>query len=181
MARILFISEDFIKDNSEIDENVDMKLINPTIWRCQIQYIQNILGTKLYNKIVSDIDGDTLTGNYLTLVNDYCADCLLNYVMFEVQVPLLYKMRDKNVSKKNSDNSQPIDFKEHRYLKDFYQDKAEFFARRIAKYLCENEELFPEYNTEDQIDEVRPQGGEATVSVYLGGGSDSIPNCKSRE
>lgn len=179
MARILLISEDFIKDNSEIDENVDMKLLNPTIWRVQIQYIQNMLGTKLYNKILSDIDADTLTGDYLTLVDDYCADCLLNYVMYEVQVPLLYKFRDKNVSKKSSDNALPIDFKEHRYLKEFYKDKAEFFAKRIFTYLCENEELFPEYNTEDQFDEVRPQDGDSTVSVYLGGHYKTI--CKSRE
>ena len=179
MSRILIISEDFVKDNSEIDENVDMKLLNPTIWRCQIQYLQNILGTKLYNSILAKIDADTLTGDYLTLVDDYCADCLLNYVMFEVQVPLLYKFRDKNVSKKSSDNAQPIDFKEHRYLKDFYKDKAEFFAKRIAAYLCENEELFTEYNTEDQVDEVRPHDGKATVSVYLGG--DYNYNCKSHE
>ena len=49
MARQLFFDESFLKDNSEIDENTDMKLLNPTIWRCQIQYIQNVLGTNLYN------------------------------------------------------------------------------------------------------------------------------------
>ena len=163
------ISEKYVKENSEIDENVDMKLIEPTIWRCQIQYLQNVLGTKLYKSILDKIINDTLTGDYLNLVNDYCADSLLNYVMYEVQIPLLYKFRDKSVSKKSSDNAQPIDFKEHRYLKDFYKHKAEFFTSRLNDYLCEYSELFPEYDTEDGIDEVNPHGGKPTVSVYLPG------------
>ena len=31
MARPIFISEGFFKENSAVDENVDMKQINPTI------------------------------------------------------------------------------------------------------------------------------------------------------
>ena len=112
MARPIFISEGFFKENSAVDENVDMKQINPTIWQCQIQHIQNVLGTKLYDKILSDISASTLTGDYLTLVDDYCADALVYWVMYEVQIPLLFKFRDKNVSKKSSDNAFPISTKE---------------------------------------------------------------------
>lgn len=179
MARQLFISEDFLKDNTPIDENVDMKQINPTIWQCQIQYIQNVLGTKLYDKILADIEADTLAGVYLTLVDDYCADALVYWVMYEVQIPLLFKFRDKNVSKKSSDNAFPISTKELSRIENRYKDKAEFFTKRIALFLCENETDFPEFNTEDQIDEVRPHGGQATVSVFL----DKAPNklCRSRE
>ena len=43
MARPILISEGFFKENSAVDENVDMKQINPTIWQCQIQHIQNVL------------------------------------------------------------------------------------------------------------------------------------------
>ena len=179
MARPIFISEGFFKENSAVDENVDMKQINPTIWQCQIQHIQNVLGTKLYDKILSDISASTLTGDYLTLVDDYCADALVYWVMYEVQIPLLFKFRDKNVSKKSSDNAFPISTKELARIENRYKDKAEFFTKRISDYLCTNSTLFPEYNTEVDIDEVRPQNGRATVSVYLGDESSSI--CRSRE
>jgi hypothetical protein len=178
MARPIFISEGFFKENSAVDENVDMKQINPTIWQCQIQHIQNVLGTKLYDKILSDISASTLTGDYLTLVDDYCADALVYWVMYEVQIPLLFKFRDKNVSKKSSDNAFPISTKELSRIENRYKDKAEFFTKRISDYLCTNSALFPEYNTENEFDEVRPQDGKATVSVYLGGSSKI---CKSRE
>jgi len=179
MARPILISEGFFKENSAVDENVDMKQINPTIWQCQIQHIQNVLGTKLYDKILSDISASTLTGDYLTLVDDYCSDALVYWVMYEVQIPLLFKFRDKNVSKKSSDNAFPISTKELSRIENRYKDKAEFFTKRISDYLCTNSALFPEYNTENEYDEVRPQDGKATVSVYLGGGSSKI--CKSRE
>ena len=35
MATALFISEDYVKQQSIIDENVDVKLIRPTIIDCQ--------------------------------------------------------------------------------------------------------------------------------------------------
>ena len=174
MARQLFISETFVKENSAIDENVDMKQINPTIYQCQIQHIQNVLGTKLYDKIISDIAASTLTGDYLTLVDDYFADALVYWVMYEVQIPLLFKFRDKNVSKKSSDNAFPISTKELSRIENRYKDKAEYFTKRISDYLCANESLYPEYNTEDEVDEVRPMDGKATVSVYLGGTSSNI-------
>jgi hypothetical protein len=98
--------------------------------------------------------------------------------MYEVQIPLLFKFRDKNVSKKSSDNAFPISTKELSRIENRYKDKAEFFTKRISDYLCTNSALFPEYNTENEFDEVRPQDGKATVSVYLGGSSKI---CKSRE
>ena len=166
MARQLFFDENFLKENSEIDENVDMKLLNPTIWRCQIQYMQNVLGTKLYDKILSDIEASTLTGVY--------------WVMYEVQIPLLFKFRDKAVSTKNSTNSAPISTKELSRIENRFKDKAEFFTERISSYLCANESLYPEYDTENEYDETRPQDGMPTVSVYLGGPYSS-KICKSRE
>jgi hypothetical protein len=38
--------------------------------------IKRILGVTLYDKIVSDYDSDTLTGNYLLIYNDYIATIL---------------------------------------------------------------------------------------------------------
>lgn len=180
MARQLFFDENFLKENSEIDENVDMKLLNPTIYRCQIQYIQNVLGTNLYDKILAEIQAGTLAGVYLTLVDDYCVDALQYWVMYEVQIPLLFKFRDKAVSTKNSTNSSPISTKELSRIENRFKDKAEFFTERISAYLCANESSYPEYNTENEYDETRPQEGMPTVSVYLGG-PFATKNCKSYE
>jgi len=170
MNRGLIISQRYFKEGTPVDENVDMNLINPTIWRCQEKYIKSYLGEPLYNKILADIVADTLAGDYLTLVDNYIADTLLYYVMYEVQVPLLYKMRNKSVAKANSDNALPISFSEHKYLRDFYKDDAELFGKRLTDYLCVNANLFPEYRNYSDSAQVRAIQAKSTVSVYLGEG-----------
>lgn len=167
MAKILFISEQYLKDNSQLDENVDVKLIRSTIYDCQRDYILPILGTDLYNKLVSDISGSSLSGNYLTLVNDYVAEALLKWCLFELQFILLYKMRNKNVSKQSSENSQPVDYTEHRYLMDRWKDKAEKRSQYVTDYLCANDDLFPEYLSNSDADDVFPNKSNYTTSIFL--------------
>ncbi len=169
MARGLFISENFVKENSEIDENVDMKLINPTIWYCQKLYIEPALGTALYNDLIADVVAGSVTGDNLTLVDDYIADALLYWVKHEIQVPLTYKFRNKSVSKNTDPNSQTVDFSEHKYLRDFYKPKAQEFTQRLKDYLCENSDLYPLYGTENGIDEISPTESKPQVAVFLGG------------
>lgn len=171
--RTLFISENYIKENSAIDENTDYKKILPTIWQCQIQYIQGLLGTKLYEYLLTEIDdlidnGTPLDAVDETLINDYIRDTHLYWAEYELQIPLLYEFRNKNVSKNRSDNGTPIDLKESYRIENRFKDKAEFFSERLSDYLCANSTLYPTYQTESDTDETRPQQGKPTVSIFLG-------------
>ena len=47
-ANILFISEQTLKDRSLLQDNIDPKLIKPTIKQAQDMFIEPILGTGLY-------------------------------------------------------------------------------------------------------------------------------------
>lgn len=172
MARALFIDENFIKENSELDENIDMKLINPTIWYCQKAYIEKTLGTVLYDDILAEIISDSdLSGQtaYLTLVDDYIADALLYWVLHELQVPLTYKMRNKSVGKNTDTNQTPVDFQEHKYLRDYYKPKAQYLTERLEAFLCANQTDYPLYNTSTEDDDLLPKQTAPQVAVYLGG------------
>ena len=171
--RALFISEKYIKENSPVDTNTDYKKILPTVWRCQMQYLQNLLGTKLYDDLITNVLNDTITGDNETLLKDYVADTLLYWIMYEVQLPLLFEFRNKNVSKASSDNAQPISMKELSRIENSFKETAEFFSKRLSDYLCANRELYPLYCTESELDEVSPVQGRATVSVFLGGSNTS--------
>lgn len=171
--RTLFISEKYIKENSVIDENTDYKKILPTVWQCQMQYIQNLLGTKLYEYLIVEIND--LLDNAVpleavdkTLIDDYISDAHLYWCEYELQIPLLYETRNKNVSKNRSDNADPIGLKESYRIENRFKDKAEFFSERLSDYLCANSDLYPSYCTEDASDEVRPTEGKPTTNLYLG-------------
>ena len=175
MSRALFISEKYIKENTPIDENVDMKKILPTIWMCQIQYIQNLLGTQLYNELVTEIEADTISANNLILLNDYLADCLTYWCMYELQIPLLFNFRNKSTATNNSNFSQPISTKELSRIENRFKDKAEFFSVRVSNYLCANTDIYPLYMTSVSSDDVIAKDGKATTSVYLG--STEVRKC----
>lgn len=171
--RTTFISESYIKENSAIDENTDYKKILPSVWQCQIQYIQNLLGTKLYDYLLTEIEdlidnGTPLDAVDKTLIEDYIRDTHLYWLEYELQIPLLYEFRNKNVSTKRSDEATPIDLKASYRIENRFKDKAEFFSKRLSDYLCANSDLYPAYCTEDATDEIKPQQGKPTVSVFLG-------------
>ena len=175
MTRGLFISEEFIKNNSQIDENVDMKKILPVVWQCQTQHMQSVLGSQLYNDLIAKVIAGTLAGDDLKLVEEYVADALLYWVMYEVQIPLLFNFRNKSTATNNSDHSTPITTKELSRIENRFKDKAEFFSERITNYLCANTALYPLYLTATSSDDVIAEQAKPTVSVFLG--ETARPKC----
>ena len=55
MQNTLMISEAKLKAFTDINNNLDPALIKSTIREAQIVHITRLLGTKLYDKIISDI------------------------------------------------------------------------------------------------------------------------------
>ena len=60
MANVLFISETFLKQNTQVSDNVDVKYIRESILWAQDTEIQPVLGTTLYNKLKTDIAASSL-------------------------------------------------------------------------------------------------------------------------
>jgi hypothetical protein len=83
MATALFISRTDLVKNTILDGNVDTDKFIQFIKISQQIDIQNYLGTDLYNKISNDIIAGTLSGNYLSLVEDYVQPMLIHYAMMQ--------------------------------------------------------------------------------------------------
>lgn len=175
MARPLFFDEKYFFTVTSVDENVNYKKLQPVIWDCQELYIQDVLGTPLYNDLKDGVVNTNLTSDEQTLLEDYVVPCLINYVMMESQLPLLYKMRNKSVNTDRSDFSDPVSIEQHKYIVDQYRMKAEKYAEKIEAFLCANSTTYPKYTTYTQSDEVRAQGQRPTVPIYLG-----MPGSKGR-
>ena len=112
--RALFISEKFIKRNSEIDDNVDVKKLLPTVFWCQKFFIEKTLGSNLYDGLSTRTIANTLTAADIALMDGYIADALLNWFMSEVQVALTYNFRNKSAGTNDSQWSDPVDFTQHK-------------------------------------------------------------------
>jgi len=175
---ILLTSPKTIKDRSGLHTNVDDKLIRPEIEAAQDLYIMPILGSTLYNKLLSLIDAGTLASNYLYLVDTYISKSLMNYVLFTLPTALNNQYYNKGVSSSPNETTNNANTnQENLTVNNQYRMRAEFYKEHIKRYLEANRNLFPEYNSYVAgIDVVQPEGTTFTLPIYLGGDCDIAPN-----
>jgi len=158
MATVIFIDEQYLKDTSALDENVDIKLLRNVIKEAQDIHITPLLGTSLYNELITQISAGTVTALNRTLLDSYISPCLKNWVMYEGIDVLTFKFMNKSVMKRSSDNAQPIETNDVIRLMSSFRNKAEHYQERAYKYLLENETSYPLYlnQTVDGYDTIYP-------------------------
>ena len=154
MATALFIKREDIVRNTIIGGNVDINNYIHFIKISQEIHIRNYLGSDLYNKISADIIGGTLSGNYLTLVNTYIQPMLIHYAMMDYLPFAAYQVKNGGVFKHTSENAQNVEKEEVDYLVNKEREFAQYYTTRFVDYMCFNDNLFPEYNsnTNEDID-----------------------------
>lgn len=145
MSNVFFISTDTLKKNTSINENVDDNELRFCIQTAQNVKIQETLGYPLYNKIVNDVSNDTLTGNYLSLMNDYIVPATIYWSYYFGLDNFFVKWMNVGLVSNNNEQGSPIDYKTFNYLKNSAKNNAEYYSELMRKYLCAKSNLFPEY------------------------------------
>lgn len=165
----LLVSADMVKDRTGIHTNIDEKLLFPTIKFCQDMFIHPILGSALFNKIITDVPN--VTGDYKTLLDDYIIDPLAWYILSESVTDISYQMWNKGVVRKSGDNSENPSPDELQMIRDKYRVRAEWYGERLRTYLIATStaSVLPEYfNGNTELDDINPQGNSFTMPIYLG-------------
>ena len=152
MATALLVTTDDLKNNTIIDGNVDTAKFIQFMRIAQEVHIQNYLGTSLYRAIQAKIIAGTLTGDYLDLVNNYLKDMVMYFAMVDYVPFAAFQISNGGVFKHRSENSDTATKEEIDALTEKYRQFAQFFTRRFLDYICDNSNLFPEYNSSTQSD-----------------------------
>jgi hypothetical protein len=169
MATVLFISEDFLKDNTQVSKNVDVKYIREAILWAQDSEIQTVLGTTFYEELKADVIGNTLAGVNKALMDDYILPCLKHFVTSECVAMAHYKITNKGVQVQNSEQSQPAFRSEVDFLIEKEKNKGQWYKQRLIDYLCEFEVQFPSYaNPDSGVHIIQPSRNAFTTSIFLG-------------
>lgn len=155
--KTLFISEQTLKDNSIINDNVDMLLLNPIITLVQEIQIERLLGSSLYVHLQDAIQSETLNDDELFLLEAYIQPCMIWGILKEAPIYMTYKFAGKGIEKMNSDNSQPAGRDELEMLADMANSKFGYYSERLIKYLIFNQSKYPNYNRIDSPDDVLPK------------------------
>ena len=162
-----FLNTEYIFKYTIVDDNVDANLITKFIWKAQDLNIQSTLGENLYRKLINDCPN--FTGQYLTLITDLVQPALAEWTVYHLMPFINFRLTNKAVSQKNSDNSNPSSLDDLKWLRDQVRNNAEFYSERIRYYIKNNQSAFPEYFTKDNVFEIRPNRTNYFSGVHTSG------------
>jgi hypothetical protein len=143
---VLIISDVYIKKYTTVNGAVDPNLLYPSIYLAQDKYLAPYLGTNLFEKIKNDIENNTLSGDYLTLVDDYARRVVMWWTMVEAAPSLTYKVDNGTMVQRTSEDTSPVADVVFKDQLARWQQNAEHYTSLMVDYLCANSSLFPEYS-----------------------------------
>lgn len=148
MTNILLISEDKIKENSNLNDNFFGKNLRNPIFCAQDIGLQSVLGSCLYNHILDLVRTNEIqdSGNtaYKDLLVNYAQDYLLYLVLSNLILTANVKLANMGSVLTNDEHLVNLSQSEAELLRKNYEDKANFYRRRLQSYLCQNYDAFPE-------------------------------------
>jgi hypothetical protein len=141
-----FISERYLKDNYPLSENIDMKEVYPFAKSAEDVYIQEAIGTQLFDRLVESLTASpkNTTANETILLKKI-RSCLGWYTCYDALPFLAIKIRNIGIVKQTGDNLASAERDDITYLRKACKDKADHYMTMLQKYLCENSDLFEEY------------------------------------
>tara|TARA_R100001594_G_scaffold100633_1_gene135262 strand:+ start:7435 stop:7911 length:477 start_codon:yes stop_codon:yes gene_type:complete len=118
----------------------------------QDRYILPVLGTDLYNKLISDIQGSSLAGAYLTLLQTYIQPALVQFSYATVLPFLRLRMVNNSIVTMTSEQGSSVSHSDLKPLINASMDHAEFMRQRLIDYISNNTSSFPEYSSNTGAD-----------------------------
>lgn len=164
----LTMTSQYLKDISYISDNADDKLISAIILTIQRDELLPVLGTDLFNEISGQIEADTVTAANQTLLTTYILPLMQWFCMAEAPHAFKYRMTNKGVMVKSSDNSSPADLQEIKFLMDRYENKGKTRAEDCTRFLRAHTDTYPLFCANTDCDDIKPNKTNYRTSIYLG-------------
>jgi hypothetical protein len=144
---ILIVNPDYLKRLTNLNGSIEDSYLIPSVIIVQDKIIQQYLGTQLLTKVLAEIKAGSLSGVYLTLVDEYVRKATAWWTMVDLIPSLYVKIDNGGLVVRMAENTTPISPDDlHREVERARQN-AQFYTERLVSYLCQNSSLYPEYNS----------------------------------
>lgn len=172
MADILLTSEAFVKEVSNISDNIAGKYLKPSIREAQDVGLKGILGDALLNKLKDLVKTGGINApanvDYKNLI-ERCQYYLAYKSIVELTYKVSYKIANFGVSKSSDENLAVASKDEIDNQRYYYQAKADSYCYELQGWIIENKGAFPELS-ENHCRRIKSTlNSAATCGLYLGG------------
>lgn len=173
MRNVLLISEDSVKTYSGLNDNIWGKSLLPGIREAQEIGLQSIIGSCLYESLCTKVADGSITADtntqYKTLLDEYVSYYLIYRVISDL-VPIIgVKLGNIGVMVSNDEHLQNLTEDERSRVGTYYEQRSDFYCKRMQQWLLTNNELFPELD-ECSCNQMKANlESAASTGVFLGG------------
>jgi hypothetical protein len=165
---ILLISENKLKNFTDIDQNVTSAVLLPFIGVVQQTKLEYIIGRKYYVELLDQVANSNLTtinNNFL----QYFVQPMLIWAAYAEALPSIFMRLKNNSIVLGSEKS--ITISEMEYMQTRADDRSQFFERRMIEELIYNQPNYPAVYTYTSTDGMRPHLGKNYFSgIHLNNG-----------
>ena len=137
---VLLISENKLRNFTDIDPNVTSSVLLPFIQVVQNTKLEYIIGAKYYKELCYQVSGGTLTDtnyNFLT----YFAQPMLIWAAYSEALPSIFMRIKNNGIVTGAENT--ITISEMNYMQKRGDDRSQFFEQRMIDEIIFNSNFYP--------------------------------------
>ena len=172
MEKILLVSTTFIKNMSNISDNISGKLMEPAIWEAQNEGLRSILGDRLVDKLedlvrTGDIDREGFE-MYKTLLLK-CQYYLAYTAIANVCMLTSVKIDNAGLQQVSDEKMESLDMDDSFRLASFYQKKADYLCHQLQRFVLKYRQNYPELSDCDCREMKANLYSSATTGLWLGG------------
>lgn len=172
-SNVLLTSENYIKSQSNISDNMAGKYLLPAvkivqdirlkeiIGECLMRYLQELVATK-------EIDNEDNVW-YKTLLNDYVKPYITNQTLVEIVDIVANKITNAGLVQVTDEHIQQTYTSDRNNLKEHYQRIADSYKRMLREFLYKYRSNFPEMDTCTCEHLASLMQSDYTGGLFLGG------------
>ena len=177
----LLTNENLVRSMMVIDNNTQSKYLLSAIREAQEVGLQQIIGSKMLKKLKNLILGGTIEDDenivYKSLV-DECQMYLCYQTVTNLCLVCSVKIGNGGLEIVSDENLTPLNINDTFIVQQHYQDKADFFKKRLQQYVLNNIADLPEIE-ECNYNEIRAElHSAASSNIWLGGARSKGRNNK---
>ena len=172
MNKILLVSEDFVKTNSALNDNLWGKFLLPAIREAQDINLQTYLGGCLYKTILNMVADGSITAStnevYKALLDDYIQQYLLYQVQANIIPTINVKLGNIGSVVSNDEHIATLSQGNIELVQSDFQHKADFYAQRMLNFILNHSS---EFNLDEcACKELKAHlNSAASTGLWLGG------------
>lgn len=144
LDRTYFLDVDVWREYGFTDTNTDVKKLKPIIYSVQRARIEPVIGTTLYNALVTKIKAVNVTGLYATLLNDHVIPTMIPYCDWKASVHTTNQITNKTTGTFNDEHIRANSFNDNNKLRDELLKDAKELEQKMKGWLCDNWDNIPE-------------------------------------